>query len=311
MAKKRHRKKSFPEITFYEIKRANSLIPDRRFESITARTSKLAIWYLQKMFGPDWIADYIIGQKKDSFLSCSDDTPAIRETRRMRRIMLMEMIHHFKTTRGFNSSLEKIAAGQIESTFAVLDVARLLLGMTIDKGLTFRFVTESGIPKRDYDLSIKFADGLRVSAEAKCKQEETKITLRTIEASLSQAKSQLPESVPGIIFIKVPRFWIEDEHFTMEMRNLAQRFLCRSPSIVSVKYHIHNVVHQKTVYGETVGEVMGVREENNDNHRFERLRGRDWNMFPIDGPIAPPPYINYNGMPSNWQRLLVSRSDRI
>jgi hypothetical protein len=319
MAKKRRSKKDFPEITFEEIKRVNRLIPDNRFESITARTDKLAIWFLQKMFGADWIAEHVMNSKQDDFLSCSNATPQIRETRRIRRIMLMETIYNLKTKKGFRSCLEKLKGGQIESTFAVFDVARLLVCMASDKGLTFRFVTECGIPHRDYDLSVMFSDGLRVPVEAKCKQEETEITLRTIERSLSHAKSQLPKSKPGIIFLKVPRLWIEDENFTMEMRKLAQRFLQRSPSIVSVKFHTHVVTQQQVgsallprgQHGESVAEVMAVREENNERHKFRKFRERSWKMFPDDGPIAPPPYINYNGMPNNWQRLLVERSDRI
>jgi hypothetical protein len=62
--------------------------------------------------------------------------------------------------------------------------------------MTFRFVKPSKTPRqiarKDYDLFIKFSDGVEVRGETKCKMEETKITLRTIENSMSQAKSQLP-----------------------------------------------------------------------------------------------------------------------
>jgi hypothetical protein len=311
MAKKRLRKRVFPIITFEDIKRLNSLIPERRFESPSARSDKLAKAYLQKLFGVDWCDEHITASKRDNFLSENESTELLRETRRMRRILLMEMLYNLRPIKGFHSCLEEMAGGQIESTYAALEIGRMLVTMAVDRGIKFRFVTRSKISRRDYDLSLEFSDGVRVRAETKCKQEETKITLRTIEASLSQAKSQLPERPPGIIFVKVPRFWLDDEEFVLEMRKLAQRFLARSPSIVSVKYYTAVVIRQVDLEGETLGEIVSFREETNDDHKFGKLKDRNWHMFPQTGPVVPPASVNYNGMPANWQRLFVVRGDRI
>jgi hypothetical protein len=74
--------------------------------------------------------------------------------------------------------------------------------------MTFYFVT----PRRgrSYDLYITLSDGVTLRAETKCKQEETEISLDTVKDSLQYArKRQLPKTRPGIIFIKVPRPWID------------------------------------------------------------------------------------------------------
>jgi hypothetical protein len=52
------------------------------------------------------------------------------------------------------------------------------------------------------------------------------------------------QEVPGIVFVKTPRAWIEDETFADRMLKLADRFLVRSPSIVSVKYYTVRVVQE-------------------------------------------------------------------
>jgi hypothetical protein len=311
MVKKRKRGKVLPVIMEDSVRRINRLIPDRRFESPWARSDKLAIACLNKVFGPDWVSRHITASKKDEFLSCNDSTPEVRETRRMRRIMLAEMLYNLKIAKGFNSCIEKLYTGQVESTYAALEIARLLVTLALDKGLSFRFVPESKKKRRDYDLSVKCSDGVAFRAETKCKLEETKITLRTIEQTLSLSKMQLPTTTPGIIFVKVPRHWIEDEKFTIEMRKLAQRFLKRSSSIVSVKFYTSSIVYHEDNQGQTVGEVVAVREETNDNHRFGKLRGRNWHMFPTTGPAAPPAQMNYNGMPSSWKRLIVSASNQL
>jgi hypothetical protein len=214
MARNRRIERVFPTIAIDSIRILNNLIPFRMTESITARSDKLAIAVLQKFFGPDWIRDHI-GVSTRGFLRSDNATPEIRETQRMRRIMLAEMLFNLQKIKGFKSCLVDLYGGQIESTYAALEIGRILCTQALDREMAFRFVTASGIKKRDYDLSIKFSDGVSVRAETKCKIEETKITLRTIEESFSIAKSQLPERVPGIVFVKVPRIWIEDETFVV------------------------------------------------------------------------------------------------
>ncbi len=304
MVKKRRGGRVFPRVTIESVRILNSLIPFRMSETITARSDKLAIAVLTKFFGPDWVQDHLMTSKR-GFLRCDDNTPRLRETQRMRRIMLSEMLFNFQKIEGFETCLVDLYAGQIESTYAALEIGRLLYTQAIDRGLVFKFVTQSYVKKRDYDLSITFSDGFEVNAETKCKLEETRIKLRTIEQSFSAAKAQLPENVPGIVFVKVPRMWIENEGFADDMLHLADRFLARSPSIISVKYYTVRVVQEKDHRGETVGEVMGVQERLNPNHCFLQFAGREWRMFPSIPEALPPPRTNYSGMPSKWQHLIV------
>jgi hypothetical protein len=175
--------------------------------------------------------------------------------------------------------------------------------------MTWRFVTPSGILHRDYDLSLRFSDGVVARAETKCKMEETKITLRTIEESLSRAKGQLPERVPGIVFVKVPRFWLDDEDFVSAMRSLAHRFLDRSPSIVSVKFYTASITRDEDATGETLAEVIAFDERSNPRHRFRSLRDRLWHIFPNQPSAVRPRGVNYNGMPNSWQRLFVQHTE--
>ena len=165
----------------------------------------------------------------------------------------------------------------------------------MDRRIVLKFVKPSNVKKQDYDLFLRFSDGVKVRVESKCKIEKTKITLRTIEKTFSRAKGQLPENVPSIIFLKAPRPWIEDEKFAEEMRRLANRFLARSSWVVSVKYYAVRVVQERDKFGEAIGEIVSVQERFNANHGFVQLANRNWQMFPsIPGPL-PPPQTNYSG----------------
>ena len=272
-------------------------------ETITARSDKLSIAVLQKIFGPEWIEDHIKAQK--GFLVCDNTSPEIRETRRMRRIVLAEMLCNFQDMEGVHACFVDLYGGQIESTYAALEIARVIHTQSLDRRIVLKFVKPSNVKKQDYDLFLRFSDGVKVRVESKCNIEKTKITLRTIEKTFSRAKGQLPENVPSIIFLKVPRPWIEDEKFAEEMRRLANRFLARSPWVVSVKYYAVRVVQERDKFGETIGEIVSVQERFNANHGFVQLANRNWQMFPsIPGPL-PPPQTNYSGMPKTWQNLIV------
>ena len=309
MARKRKRKRTRPAVTLDKIRRFNRLIPYRVSESIVARSDKLAIAVLRDFFGQDWIDHYIYGSAKSKFLTCIESPDEDRERQRMRRVVLTEMLFNLQTIKGFQCVRSKMQEGDIESTYGALEIARMIVTTATDTKLWFRFVPESKILRRDYDLSIRFSDGVAVRAETKCKMEETEITLRTIEATLSRAKEQLPHHVPGIVFIKVPRNWIEDERFAAKMIALAKRSISRSPWIVSVKFYTVRIVYERDNLGESTGEIVAFSEHTNDAHKFRRYRKRNWHMFPSTGPAERPRQMNYNGLPSTWQRLFVQNTE--
>lgn len=292
------------EVTLGWVRRMNSLLPDRLSEGITGRSDKLATQVLLRFLGSDWIERYISSGKGFLQHDAKEDWQKL-EMHRMRRIVLAEMLFNLQRIDGFKSCLLELAAGQIEATYAALEIARLIVGLALDKGLKFRFVPSSRAKRRSYDLAITFSDGVRVCAETKCKLEETAITLDTIERSISDAKKQLPLSVPGIVFVKLPRQWINDEGFLRKVRALAQRSMSRTSHIVSVKFYVSSFVFEEAVLGKNIGEVVGVREETSANHQFRRWKDRRWHMFPATGAVAPPPMVNFNGMRAPWQKILV------
>jgi hypothetical protein len=307
--KKRKRKKARPAITLDRIQRLNRLIPHRISESIVARSDKLAIAVLGLFFGQDWIDQHVNGSAKSKFLTCIESPDKDRERQRMRRVILAEMLFNLQKVKGFQCVRSKMQEGDMEATYGALEIARMIVTTATDTKLWFRFVPESQILRRDYDLSIRFSDGVAVRAETKCKMEETEITLTTIEESLSRAKRQLPQHVPGIVFIKIPREWIEDEVFAANMIALAKRSIKRSPWIVSVKFYTVRIVYERDHVGESTGEVVAFSEHTNDAHKFRRYRTRNWHIFPPTGPAERPRQMNYNGLPSTWQRLFVQGTE--
>jgi len=303
MAEKRKGTKISPRVTTDSLRTLDSLIPFRQHEPATSRAYKLSKAVLQKFVGPDWIEQHI-DRAKSGYLGFRDDPPQARETHYMRTILLAEMLYNLQKIKNFDWCLRELVAGQVEATYAALEICRILLTSATDKGMLFQFVKPSRRRGWSYDLSITFSDGIRVCAETKCKLEETEITLKTIAESLKIANKQLPKTRPCFIFVKVPRFWLDDAKFSTDMIDVADKFLRRTGRVVSVKYYTASVTYSRDVFREQVGEVIAYREHSNPNHKFKKLKGRDWNVFPENPPPLPPATINYSGLGPNWQRLI-------
>ena len=192
------------------------------------------------------------------------------------------------------------------STYAELEVARLLYTQS---SVSFEFRKPVGVKKDDYDLTITYEDGVAVCAETKCKVEETEITLDTIEHSFDKARRQMPSDTPGIIFVKVPRFWLNDENFAFAMARLANEYFQKANKIVSIKYYTASILLSQEPHGETTSEVIAYQEHSNPKHRFVDLREKDWRLFPENPAVAPPERTSFNGMPPHWQRLFFYPND--
>lgn len=119
MAKKLGGSRIFRPVTKDSLRILNSIIPYIHTNSRTANSDRLAIAILQKFFGPEWIENNILYDKTDKFLNVFGDTSLIRETHRVRRILLAEMLYNLQATKGFASCWREMYAGQIEPTYAL------------------------------------------------------------------------------------------------------------------------------------------------------------------------------------------------
>jgi len=191
-------------ITESWLRATDNLIPPR-LESPVDRAYKLGLAILTHVFGVDW-RDTNIFRARKGFLKnvTGANTPLDREIHKMRIAILAEMILNFQDMPGFDACVDQMHdSDQIESTYAELEIARLLYTKS---DVAFAFRQPTGVKKDDYDLTITYEDGVVCCAETKCKIEETAITLDTIERSFNKARAQMPSDMPGIIFVRVPPF---------------------------------------------------------------------------------------------------------
>jgi hypothetical protein len=160
----------------------------------------------------------------------------------------------------------------VHRTLAEFDFARFLYIHDI----VFKFVTPIGVRGKDFDFRIEYTDGSEACADAKCRLEGTEIRANTIKNSLNKARSDnLPPDKPGIIFVKVPQTWLEQDSVPKDMYEVVEIFLESTQRIVSV-------VVYATVAMEVPGHQMMLMRHRfneflNSSHRFNI--GKNWALF--------------------------------
>jgi hypothetical protein len=151
----------------------------------------------------------------------------------LRYLEFAETLLNLQNVIGFETVLDELFYGKIESACSELDISRMLACF----GIEFHSVRPCRGRKLNYDLEISYPDGFRVCAEAAAKFETTIPRAKSITASLRDSRNQLPDDQPGIVFIKVPERWIQDLELARQITNVANGYLNQSQHVMSVKFY--------------------------------------------------------------------------
>jgi hypothetical protein len=249
----------------------------------------LACGVLRNFLGENWIDRHFAPEGKKGFLTIDESTPQTRDVKGFRLIDLAEVLFNVQDAPGFDECILKMRHGDIEGTFAELDFARMLCLNQVP----FRFVVPQGTKKSDYDFQILYPNDLIACADAKCKIETSEFNENALRNILKEARAQLPNELPGIVFVKVPGRWVADPSFVNASVAIAKRFLGGVRRIVSVKYYSSPLVLKDGVMLHTHAykEISNPKTEFGDNI--------NWDIFKKHN--LPP---ERNGMPEFWQRIL-------
>jgi hypothetical protein len=270
----------------------NSLERRTEEDSPVLKSYWISRYILTEMFGEKWVRDFVCPSKFDSFFRNNADNDKDGAVHLVRVVHLVEMLYNSQWITGYAPCIKQLKTfSQIESTYAELDVARLMIATNVQ----FIFNERKLKQRSDHDLLITFPTGLEVCGETKCKIEATTQSEGTIIRSLEHARDKnLPDDWPGIVFAKVPYDWIKDEPGREVVGRAATQFLEASPSIVSVKFLASTVLGD----GIETREALSWIEYGNPDNRFDPEG--DWRLFPTTWESS----SDWNGMPPHWKRIL-------
>lgn len=283
-----------PLLQRHDLLKTISAFPPEIQGDDTQRAFWLSIAIIKYFLGLEWANKHVSPEKVEpGFLRVVRGSGRETQMSTFKVVDFAELLWNLQTVSGFELCLERLKHANIESTYAELDLGRMLHCGDVD----FRFVKPRQIKGADYDVEIVLPDWT-VCADAKCKIETTEFSIETVQNSLMHARKQFPNDRPSFIFVKVPARWFDDLIPAVALLDIARDFLRQTGRIVSVKYYMSDIVHRNG----TLGHVHGFKELSNPNNRFDRER--NWDMFAE--PFEP---TNWNGMPPKWKRILFFPKD--
>jgi hypothetical protein len=265
-----------PRLSFADLMETARSFPQDVRADPNRLTFTMAVTVIRHFFGKQWCEDHIVQDAAHSrpagFLRL-DFTPGFEGERKTSRVLdFAETLFNLQHIEGFDDRVDQMRAGQVEATFAEFDFARVLYLHDI----AFKFITPTGAKGKDYDFGIEYVDGRVACADAKCRLEGTEVRADTVKNSLNKARSNnLPPDKPGIIFVKVPQTWLEQEDVRKGIYAVVEGFLRNTERIVSV-------VVYTTVTVELAEQKMLLlrhrfHEFLNASHRFDMAKS--WALF--------------------------------
>jgi hypothetical protein len=187
---------------------------------------------IRAFLGDEWFDRHVVPNARTSgFVTVDESSQIGLDLSFYRLIDLSELLFNLQHVLGFDDCLSRMKAGDIEGTFAELDLGRMLFWHHVQ----FRYVRPSGIKGYDYDVDIAYPNGLFACGDAKCKIEGTDFNAKSIRNSLDAARKQLPDGRPGIVFVKIPPRWMREREFVRLSTSTALDFLRSIRRVVSVK----------------------------------------------------------------------------
>jgi hypothetical protein len=255
----------------------------------------LGVSAIRHFFGQQWCEHHIIQDaahsRPDGFMRLDFRSDFEREKKTARMLDFAETLFNLQNVEGFDERVEQMRTSEVEAAFAEFDFARFLYIHDID----FKFVVPSGVKGSDYDFRIIYDDDRTACADAKCRLEATEMRADTVRNSLHKARrNNLPTDQAGIIFVKAPQKWLEEQAVRIGLYDVVREFLCSTQRIVSV-------VIYATVAIELRDQQMILmrhrfNEFTNPTHRFDTTK--NWVLFK-DYEVPE----EWGGMPPNWIRV--------
>jgi hypothetical protein len=234
-------------ITDKHLLEAIASFPAEWREDDSKRSFWLAIAVIKYFLGEVWLDEHEhVSPERTApgFLRVIAGQSAETQISTFRLVDFAELLWNLQCTTGFDMCIDRLGQGVIEPTYAELDLGDLGR-MLYCGGVNFRFVEPQQIKGLDYDVEITLADGMVVCADAKCKLEATEFSADTVRNSLEKARRQFPKDRPSIIFMKVPDRWFKQptQVTGQSLNGIADKFLCGTKRIVSVKFYFSDVVY--------------------------------------------------------------------
>lgn len=189
--------------------------------------------------GPGWFEAHVDGSESSKqtrdFLDF-EGSPAIRLLAAHRVHELARRLYQLQSFEWFDDVVRRVATRSLSGAAFELDVVfflhHLIAGVIP--------IEESGRKGEDYDIRLHVL-GLEVPIEVKAKDDDTPWHPRTLINTIEEARKQLPADSKGIVFLRIPPWWVGrklEEEYSDALAD-ATRQTSRIGAVITVVDKVH------------------------------------------------------------------------
>jgi hypothetical protein len=144
-----------------------------------------------------------------------------------RTVLLAESLFVLQNCEGFDlktEELKKVSPTNPDIRLEDIVVELQIASMIVRRGHMVKFRCSSGMKRQDFDMEIYFKKATKISAEVKCKRDDTAVNVNNLRRTLYAAEKQLPTDNPSVVFVRITPNWIQYKNLAPELSRTLNNF---------------------------------------------------------------------------------------
>ena len=192
----------------------------------------LSIMIITFILGDEWRTKNITNNlftddKRMAYLQLCLETKQERYKHQFRLTLLADCLFLLQYSEGFDlkiEELQKVSPTNPEVRLEDIVIELQIASMLVRSGSAIKFRPRSGIQRQDFDIEIYFKKATKIFAEIKCKRDDTVVNVNNLRRTLYAAEKQLPTNNPSVVFVRIPKNWIQYEKLAPEVSRAIRNF---------------------------------------------------------------------------------------
>jgi hypothetical protein len=209
----------------------------------------IATLVIENNFGTEWYEAHVEASHRDDptnvFLRSGPKTPAERRDHQLRVMELARRVFELGQETFIDQLINNLRQRDLEGAAFEAEVIRMLVSLPVVVNLR----TPSGVKGDDYDIDLWMTPDTPLAIEVKTRGEAGPYSDKALAGTLEKARSQLPKSGLGAIFVKAPAPWLEDSQFFDNHATVVNTFLKKTQRVQFVVVVWDEWIAQDTACG--------------------------------------------------------------
>lgn len=167
----------------------------------------MAFKVIRFFLGAEWAERKIkLQEKPDPFMFNEfDEESENRFTHMSRVVELAHFLYCLHTSTNFDAMLKRFTERPTKPCFYESEIASRF----VEADYEVEIVVETGVKGDDFDFVAR-KNGCQINVEVTAKDDDTQISVLTIQNTLNDKRKQLPDDNPAVLYVIIPTAWTDN-----------------------------------------------------------------------------------------------------